>query len=380
MDWQRISDTFWSPSFWLVPNTTWADITPGSRSAIEYTDRRDLLCSIPTAIVLLIIRYFVRKYIFTSFGKALGIKSVHYQQATPNPVLDAAYKKHRRIDRQIMVGLLKQVDMNEREIERWWRNRRMQDKPSIQDRFSESLWRFLQYLASVVFGLFVLWNKPWLWDVKQCWYGYPTHQSLGRDIRSYYLFSIIVNWAQLVSHFFDIKRKDFWIMLIHHIIALLLLIMSWFCRFHRVGSLVIVTLDFAECFLEAVKMSKYTNHQRLCNSIFIIFIMAWFGTRFGFYLHIIYSAFCDISNHFVTFPAYYALGSMLVMVLCISVIWTYMILTIAYNALKAGQVKRDCRSSSSELESNSDLEQMVCVEMKPNYGQQHNLYNKQYLN
>lgn len=365
MDWEEVSDAFWSPSFWLVPNTTWSDIT------YEHTNHKDLLWPIPMAIAVLAMKYFIRKYIFTSFGKALGIKSVCSKRAASNAVLNAAYDKYHRINQQIMIGLLKQVDMTERGIERWWRNRRVQDKPSIQDKFSESLWRFLQYLASVVFGLFVLWDKSWLWDVKQCWYGYPTHQSHNQDIRIYYLFSIIANWTQFVSHFFETKRKDFWMLVIHHIIALLLLTMSWICNFHRAGSLVVVTLDFAECFLEAAKMAKYTNHHKLCNVIFIIFLITWFATRFGFYLRIIYSAVYDISNHFPTFPAYYVLCTMLLMLLCISMVWTHMILKIAHSAFKTGQVERDCRSSSSEQQSDSDSEPMVCVAIKPIYGQQH---------
>lgn len=379
IDWQHISDTFWSPSFWLVPNTTWTDFTADPRSVIQYTDHRDLLWTIPIAIVVLIIRYCVRKFVFTSFGKALGVKTVGRKQAAQNLSLDAAYKKCHRITRESMFGLLKQVDMTEREIQRWWRNRRAQDKPSTQDKFSESLWRFLHYLFSVVFGLYVLWDKPWLWDVKQCWYGYPAHQSLDHNIRWLYLFSITNNWAQFMSHFFDIKRKDFWIMFFHHVIALLLLTMSWICNFHRVGSLVIVTLDFAECFLEAAKMAKYTNHHKLCNGIFVLFIIAWFATRLGFYLHIIYSAIYDISSNFPTFPAYYALSGMLIMVLGINIIWTQMVLKIAYNSVKSGQVERDCRSSSSELQSDSDLEHMVCV---PSYDIQHNygLVNRKYLN
>lgn len=375
MDWKHISDTFWTPSFWLVPNTTWTDFTPD-----QYTDHRDLLWPIPIAIAVLIIRYGVRKYIFSPFGRVLGVKSVSSKPATPNAVLDAAYKKCYRINRESMFGMLKQVDMTEREIERWWRNRRAQDKPSIQDKFSESLWRFLHYLFSVVFGLYVLWDKPWLWDVKQCWDGYPTHQSLSRNIRLYYLFSITINWTQFVSHFFDIKRKDFWIMFIHHVIALLLLIMSWICNFHRVGSLVIVTLDFAECFLEAAKMAKYTKHHKLCNGIFVLFIIAWFATRLGFYLHIVYSAVYDIANNFPTFPAYYVLSSMLIVVLGISIVWTQMVLKIAYNAVKSGQVERDCRSSSSE-QSDSELEHMIIT---PSYSIQHNYghghINRKYLN
>lgn len=65
--------------------------------------------------------------------------------------------------------------MTERQIERWWRYRRAQDKPSTLVKFCENSWRFLYYTHSFVFGLFVLWDKPWFWDVKHCWYGYP-HQ------------------------------------------------------------------------------------------------------------------------------------------------------------------------------------------------------------
>lgn len=376
IDWQQISDSFWSPSFWLVPNTTWTDFTPDQRSMIKYTDHRDLLWTIPIAFAVLIIRYCVRKLIFAPFGRALGVKRVSCRQATPNPALEAAYKKCHRINQQSMFGLLKQVDMSEREIERWWRSRRAQDKSSIQDKFSGSMWRFLNYLATVVFGLYVLWDKPWLRDVKQCWHGYP-HQSLDHHIRLLYLFSITTNWTQFASVLFGVKRKDFWIMFIHHIIAMLLLTMSWICNFHRVGALVIVTLDFAECFLEAAKMAKYTNHHKLCNGIFVLFLIAWFATRFGFYIQIIYSAVYE--SNFVKFPAYYALNGMLIMVLGISIIWSLMILKLAFNAVKSGQIERDCRSSSSELQSDSDLEHMVCV---PNHEVQHNygLVNRKYLN
>lgn len=74
-----------------------------------------------------------------------------------------------------VIGLTKQVDMTERQIERWWRYRRAQDKPSTLVKFCENSWRFLYYTHSFAFGLFVLWDKSWFWDIKHCWYGYP-HQ------------------------------------------------------------------------------------------------------------------------------------------------------------------------------------------------------------
>lgn len=65
--------------------------------------------------------------------------------------------------------------MSERQIERWWRYRRAQDKPSTLVKFCENSWRCMYYTYSFGFGVFVLWDKPWFWDVKHCWYGYP-HQ------------------------------------------------------------------------------------------------------------------------------------------------------------------------------------------------------------
>lgn len=56
-----ISDTFWSKHIWLPPNTTWADIAPGSRPDVQHADYRDLIYPIPLAAVMLIIRYILEK-------------------------------------------------------------------------------------------------------------------------------------------------------------------------------------------------------------------------------------------------------------------------------------------------------------------------------
>lgn len=80
-----------------------------------------------------------------------------------------------------LVPLSKQTDMSEREIERWWRLRRAQDKPSTLVKFCENTWRCIYYLYSFIFGVIVLWDKPWFWDVKSCWYGYPHQVRISMD-------------------------------------------------------------------------------------------------------------------------------------------------------------------------------------------------------
>lgn len=163
-------------------------------------------------------------------------------------------------------------------------------------------------------------------------------QSVDSEIWSYYMFSMSFYWSLVVSQFFDIKRKDFWQMFVHHIITLLLLSLSWICNLHRVGSLVLVIHDCADIFLEAAKVTKYANYQKLCDGIFAIFTIIWIITRMGFYPRVIYSTSIEAPRILPMFPAYYIFNSMLLLLLCLHVAWTYMILKIAHNSLKSGKV------------------------------------------
>lgn len=81
--------------------------------------------------------------------------------------------------------------------------------------------------------------------------GYP-FQSISRDVWWYYMFSLAFYWALCVSQFFDVKRKDFWQMFIHHIATIVLMSFSWVCNLTRIGSLVLVTHDSADIFLEVI--------------------------------------------------------------------------------------------------------------------------------
>ncbi len=42
-------------------------------------------------------------------------------------------------------------------------------------KFTETGWMFTYFLFATWYGLWALWDKPWLWDVKECWADYP-HQ------------------------------------------------------------------------------------------------------------------------------------------------------------------------------------------------------------
>lgn len=60
---QKGRELFWSPDVWLPPNVTWADISPGSKPDVNHADYRDLLWPLPLAMVIMLIRYSLERYV-----------------------------------------------------------------------------------------------------------------------------------------------------------------------------------------------------------------------------------------------------------------------------------------------------------------------------
>ncbi|XP_063220176.1 ceramide synthase 6-like [Bacillus rossius redtenbacheri] len=347
-----IIDGFWDPDIWLPPNVTWKDLEPNNE--VAYADHRHLLFPLPLAALLMLLRVVMERFWFGPIGISLGIKNSKPKRAKPNEILEKAYRGKGKIKHKQIVGLAKQLSWTERQVERWLRLRRSQDKPSPLVKFCETSWRWSYYTCSFVYGLFCLWDKSWLWDINNCWYDYP-HQSVTSDCWWYYMVSMSFYWSLAVSQFFDVKRKDFWQMFIHHIATIILMVLSWICNLYRIGTLVLLVHDCADIFLEASKMAKYANFQRVCDTFFVIFTIVWIATRLVVYPHwIIYSTSIDAPKLVAMFPAYYVFNSLLIILLLLHFVWTYDIIRLGYNSLKAGQMEGDIRSSSSDDLSEDD--------------------------
>ncbi|XP_013184237.1 ceramide synthase 5 isoform X1 [Amyelois transitella] len=352
-------EVFWNENVWLPPNTTWEDIAPGPDKAVVYTDYRHLLYPLPLALLLILLRRVLENYWFAPFGKSLGIKNTRPKKASNIPQLEAAYQKSSKIKhkqfflKEKITALAKQLDLSERQVERWWRHRRSQDKPSTLVKFCENAWRCLFYLYSFSYGLFILWDKVWLWDIDHCYIGYP-HHGVTNDVWWYYMISSAFYWSLTISQFWDVRRKDFWQMFVHHIAAIALLSFSWVCNMHRIGTLVLLSHDCADIALEAAKAAKYANYQKLCDALFAVFTVLWIITRLGIYpFYILWSTLIRAPSLLPMFAAYYIFNSLLCLLLCLHLVWTWLILQVAYKTITSGQMEGDIRSSSSELSDSS---------------------------
>ncbi|VDM68658.1 unnamed protein product, partial [Strongylus vulgaris] len=230
-------------------------------------------------------------------------------------------------------------------------------------RILECFWRFSYYTFAFLYGCVVLCNKPWLWDVKQCWIGYPFHE-VDTTVWWYYMMETSFYYSLLIASVFDVKRSDFWQLIIHHIVTIGLLSSSFLINFVRVGTLVLISHDVADILLEFGKLTRYDRGLKpLTNICFIVFLTGWIITRLGYYpLVLVRSALFEASR--LIQPDYDLLDLtqvpyaprviiiMLFILLILHVFWTLIIMKIVIKTAtqgEAGDVRSDSEFSDEDV-------------------------------
>jgi hypothetical protein len=250
--------------------------------------------------------------------------------------------------------------MTERRVARWFRQRSLLGRPSQLDKFAETGWRWLYYTSIFVWGVSCLWHKAWFWNITDCWYNYP-HHSVDSDVWWYYMAELSFYWGLLGTQFIDIKRKDFWVMFIHHVATIILISFSWICNFFKIGTLVLVVHDIADIFLESAKLFKYSGSKKISEMLFAGFALTWFITRLGIFpTWIIYSVTVDAPQLVQYFPAYFIFNGLLSLLLLLNILWAYYILKVVYATVvgNSDSIANDIRSESDisedELDNDND--------------------------
>ncbi|XP_036761117.2 ceramide synthase 2 isoform X2 [Manis pentadactyla] len=315
---QTLYDYFWWERLWLPVNLTWADLE--DRDGRVYAKASDLYITLPLALLFLIIRYFFELYVATPLASLLNVKEKTRLRAPPNPTLEHFYLTSGKQPKQVEVELLsRQSGLSGRQVERWFRRRRNQDRPSLLKKFREASWRFTFYLIAFIAGMAVIVDKPWFYDMKKVWEGYPI--------------------------------QDFKEQIIHHVATIILISFSWFANYIRAGTLIMALHDSSDYLLESAKMFNYAGWKNTCNNIFIVFAIVFIITRLVilpfWILH------CTVVYPLELYPAffgYYFFNSMMGVLQMLHIFWAYLILRMAHKFI-TGKLVEDERSDREETES-----------------------------
>lgn len=79
----------------------------------------------------------------------------------------------------------------------------------------------------------------------------------------YYLVQTGFNYSVLISGLTDIRRKDYYMLMVHHVVTISLLGISWTVNYVRVGCVVLFIHDIADCALHSSKVVRWVTLLKL---------------------------------------------------------------------------------------------------------------------
>ncbi|XP_018619374.1 ceramide synthase 2 isoform X3 [Scleropages formosus] len=343
---QTLYDWFWWDRLWLPVSLTWSDLE--DKEGRVYAKASHLYVTVPYSIVFLVVRYLFERFVATPVAASFGIGDKIRQKAPDNVILEKYFCSCSRNPTQLDIdGLSKKCIWTRRQVERWFRKRRNQDRPGLLKKFREASWRFVFYLLAFIGGLIALYDKPWFYSTREVWVGFPK-QTMLESQYWYYILEMSFYVSLLFSITFDVKRKDFKEQIIHHLATLTLLAFSWCVNYIRIGSLVMITHDASDVLLESAKLFNYAKWETTCNSIFVVFAIVFMVTRliiFPFWL--IHCTWVYPVEMYPAFFGYYFFNAMLVVLLLLHIFWAYLILRMVRKFL-FGNLTGDERSDEEE--------------------------------
>lgn len=242
------------------------------------------------------------------------------------------------------------------------------------ERFKDSFAE-LVYYSSALFMVFRVTGgeAPWLfpsgwsevmWDGKAQLATDVLPFTVPAEIKFYYLVELGWYTSALFKVLVSRKKKDFYEMLAHHIVTLLLLLLSLYAGNIRAGIVVLMLHNLFDPPLHLAKCTNYLKISIVCDTSFAICAVTFFVSRLYYYPQAIHAVLaCNsttkcgcggghpecaslMENFIDKTPAEKGLWCLLVCLLPIHILWFTMILKVLKKALMSSGVQGDVREDT----------------------------------
>lgn len=203
-----------------------------------------------------------------------------------------------------------------------------------QQKFSYNMWLLTFYASSVAFGWFYgLAGEPY--------FAFPVDKDSGATMWNYhpapikpqthwyYLYQLGFYIAELYAIFVEARRSDFLEYVLHHIVTIVLIAVSYVAHEQRVGALIIFIHDVPDVFLCVTKLFLYTGFDNVSSVFFVAFAAVFAFLRLYCFPMITYTIFNLAPQFHPASYAYWFLAVLLGVVLQgLQVFWFAMILRL----------------------------------------------------
>lgn len=131
----------------------------------------------------------------------------------------------------------------------------------------------------------------------------------------------------------DRKRSDYFMMLLHHVMTVVLILGAHNTRAHRVGLLVLVNQDFTDIVINMSKIAqKLVTSKTVQTAILILLTISWFCTRVLALSMIVFRSYLNATRQ------QFFLVLMLGVLLSMQIIWSVGLVRITTTFLRQGVV------------------------------------------
>lgn len=215
----------------------------------------------------------------------------------------------------------------------------IQENQNVRQKFEGSLWSFFVYLGFFLYGIYSLRREKWI--MQPGMYLERMHkEKISKLGRIYYKCEMAYYIASLLILFIEPKLKDFFQMVSHHIITLMLIIGSYNAGEWRYGLAIMFLHDCSDPFLELGKLCYFLRMQKAADVIFLIFTVIFYITR------------CFVYPIFIVLPALYytnfpeeqlvmkMLLTNLILLMVLNYVWSIFIYKMIQVYCRNGTLKR----------------------------------------
>ncbi|KAF3930713.1 hypothetical protein ABW19_dt0209026 [Dactylella cylindrospora] len=239
--------------------------------------------------------------------------------------------------------------------------------PKSTRRNKATIWRFMEQAYTALYfsvfgpyGLYVMKQTPGLWYFNSAtyWSSHPNIFHTGL-FKAYYL----LQWAYWLQQaivlvlLLEKPRKDFKELVIHHIVTLALITLSWRFHFTYIGVAVFITHDISDFFLATSKVFNYIDSP-ITGPYFGVFVCSWVYLRHYHNLWILWSVFYEmpyIGEYRLDWDAPFykcTLAKTVITILLtglqlVNIFWLYLVLRVAYRYVFSDHLN-DVRSEDED--------------------------------
>ena len=247
-------------------------------------------------------------------------------------------------------------------------------------KFREAAWRCAFYTGFCALAVRTIFlgpdgPKPYAFNQDKLIEGWP--HEVEDDERFYYEVGFGLFLHQIFVLLISVRMSDFAMMLAHHVVSILMILMSWQTRFTRFGVFVFSIHDFTDIMLESAKLfnsakAEHPSAARAADVLFGIFAVTFFFFRLGVYprsiLVPVFTVGCREVSCYEDYPPktwgcgweWYVFFGVLFSLQLIQVYWAIAIAKVLYRVLVLGEEPEDER----EAELDKAAEKAAAAELR----------------